>query len=155
MSTYQKKHPGVCRGLWNWIMIYFSRDKKCADTDQYRPNIQVVFSELHAFHCLPYIKILQPWICILQSWIPILQFMVLLSLSLFPSYTVTLTRILLLWKSSLLFCPYLQGSPPLQTHQLCDISKAWYDTGFLSLAVEGVYICQMPSYREQVKSIFT
>jgi len=28
--------------------------KKRADTDHNRPNMQIVFSELHAFHCLPY-----------------------------------------------------------------------------------------------------
>lgn len=64
---------------------------------------------------------------------------------------VSLNMILLLCKGSSLLCLCLRGSLLLQTHQLCDISKAWYDTCFISLAVKGLYFCQMPSYREKVK----
>lgn len=69
----------------------------------------------------------------------------------FLSYMVSLNVILLLWNGSPLLCPCLQGSLLLQTHQLCDISKAWYDTCFISLAVKGLHFCQMPPYREKVK----
>lgn len=59
--------------------------------------------------------------------------------------------ILLLWKCSPHLCPCLRRSLLLQTHQLCDNSKALYDTCFISLVVKGLHFCQMPPYREKVK----
>lgn len=64
---------------------------------------------------------------------------------------VSLNMILLLWKCSPHLCPCLRRSLLLQTHQLCDNSKALYDTCFISLVVKGLHFCQMPPYREKVK----
>lgn len=81
--------------------------------------------------------------------------MVLLCFSLFPSYTLTLKKMLLLWESTLLFRPGLQSSPLLKTDHPCDNSKVWYYTCFLSLLLKGWFTFVKCHTREQVKTGFT